>query len=59
MIGEIIDALSACLISQHEKDVKGEPANIVDALFAIARALERIANLNTKYTSRRKDDNEK
>ena len=31
------------LISPNEADSNGEPANIVDGLFAIARAIERLA----------------
>jgi hypothetical protein len=37
-------ALKACLISPNEADRNCEPANIVDSLFAIARAVERLAS---------------
>jgi hypothetical protein len=35
------NALLQSLFSDHESDVNGDPANVVDGLFAIARALER------------------
>ncbi len=39
----IADAIRACLISPNEHDSNLEPANIVDGLFAIARAVNRLA----------------
>jgi hypothetical protein len=38
------DGLRSCLISENESDSNLEPANVVDGLFAIARALNRIAD---------------
>lgn len=35
-------ALSYALVSTNESDRNGEPANIVDGLFAIARAIDRL-----------------
>jgi hypothetical protein len=40
--GKIADALLSVLISPNEEDRNWEPANVVDGLFAIARALDRI-----------------
>jgi hypothetical protein len=37
------NALLQSLFSDHESDVNGDPANVVDGLFAIARALDRVA----------------
>jgi hypothetical protein len=37
-------ALRDCLISPNEGDRNGEAANVVDGLFAIARALDRLAS---------------
>lgn len=48
MLGPIIDSINECLISHHEHDRKGESANVVDALFAIARALDNIAATITR-----------
>ena len=39
----IASAIRACLISPNEHDANLEPANIVDGLFAIARAISRLA----------------
>lgn len=39
----IADAIESAMFSPNEYDRNGEPANIVDALFAISRALHRIA----------------
>jgi hypothetical protein len=36
-------AIRATLISEADEDPNGEPANVVDGLFAIARALESVA----------------
>lgn len=48
---EIARALLETLISPNEHDSNFEPANVVDALFAIARAIEHLAeaiNMNGK-----------
>jgi hypothetical protein len=37
------EALKACLMSPNEADRNGEVANVVDGLFAIARAIHRLA----------------
>ena len=37
-------ALRDCLISPNEGDRNGEAANVVDGLFAIARALDHLAS---------------
>ena len=39
----IADALARTLVSPNEIDRNLEPANVVDGLFAIARALDRVA----------------
>jgi hypothetical protein len=39
----LADAIRATLISPNETDSNLEPANVVDGLFAIARALNRIS----------------
>lgn len=36
-------AIAAGLISPNETDSNGEPANVVDGLFAIARAIDGLA----------------
>ncbi len=38
------DAIRFTLISPNEADSNSEPANVVDGLFAIARALDRLAD---------------
>jgi hypothetical protein len=38
-----IGAVAAGLVSASEADANGEPANVADGLFAIARALDRLA----------------
>jgi hypothetical protein len=43
MSKEIAAALREVLVSPNESDRNLEAANIVDGLFAIARALERVA----------------
>jgi hypothetical protein len=40
---DIGNALRGTLISPNESDANGEPANVVDGLFAIARAIEGLA----------------
>ena len=42
--GAVARALTAALITSSEADRIGEPANITDGLFAIARALDRLAD---------------
>jgi hypothetical protein len=42
-IDPVADALRKTLISPNEYDSKGEAANVVDGLFAIARALNHVA----------------
>ena len=42
MIDRIIQVVQSCLITEQEQDRKGEPANIVDGLFALARAIDRL-----------------
>ena len=37
-------AIAAGLVSPNEADTNGEPANVVDGLFAIARAIDRLAD---------------
>lgn len=44
---EVAKALLKTLISPNEHDSNFEPANVVDALFAIARAIERLAEAIT------------
>jgi hypothetical protein len=41
-------AIAAGLISPNETDSNGEPANVVDGLFAIARAIDRLADAATR-----------
>lgn len=43
MTGQLTEAIRATLISPNETDSNLEPANVVDGLYAIARALNRIA----------------
>lgn len=42
-LGYLAERLLAGLMTPNELDRNGEPANLVDGLFAIARALDRIA----------------
>jgi hypothetical protein len=42
-VNAVADALAMALISPNEADRNGEHANVVDGLFAIARALDRVA----------------
>lgn len=39
----LAEAITDTLISPNENDRKKEPANVVDGLFAIARAIDRLA----------------
>jgi hypothetical protein len=41
---EVATAVVRCFISPNERDSNHEAANIVDGLFAIARALDRVAD---------------
>ncbi len=41
--GDISRALASTLISPNESDSNGESANVVDGLFAIARAIHHLA----------------
>jgi hypothetical protein len=41
MPGDAARALKDALVSPNEGDSNGEPANVVDGLFAIARAISR------------------
>ncbi len=52
------DVLQNTLISEHETDRKGEPANIVDGLFALARAINRMAD-TYDHTNRPTQDSSK
>ncbi len=40
---QVAEALRAVLESENEQDRNLEPANVVDGLFAIARALREVA----------------
>lgn len=40
----IVDAIESTLISPNESDSNGECANVVDGLFRIARAIDRLAS---------------
>jgi hypothetical protein len=42
--GAVARAITAALISPNEADSNGEPANVVDGLFAIARAIAYLAD---------------
>ena len=42
-VQDIAQAIRDCLISPNESDQNLEPANVVDALAAIARAISRLA----------------
>ena len=42
-MGKVAEAIWQTLRSPNESDSNSEPANIVDGLFAIARALDRLA----------------
>ncbi len=52
MIDQIVsaarDLLQNTLISEQEKDRKGQPANIVDAIFALTRAIEALTKTRRK-----------
>jgi hypothetical protein len=41
---DVADALQSTLISPNEADSNSEPANVVDGLFAIARAIDHLAD---------------
>jgi len=44
-VNSIGDKIKECLISPNESDSNLEPANVVDGLFAIARAIAKLANV--------------
>lgn len=48
-------ALGASFISPNEADSNGESANVVDGLFAIARAIDRLAAAVTAAAGNRGD----
>jgi len=41
---DLKEVLMTTLSTPNEMDSNGEPANVVDGLFAIARAIERLAD---------------
>jgi hypothetical protein len=43
MSRDVGEALFNTLVSPNERDSHGEPANVVDGLFAIARSLDDVA----------------
>ena len=53
---QIVGALKAALISPNEPDRAGEPSNIVDGLFAIARAIDGLTAAVQKATGAHYDD---
>lgn len=42
-VGILARAICDTLMTPNEEDRNGEPANVVDGLFAIARSLDRLA----------------
>jgi hypothetical protein len=50
---DLADALTSTLQSVNECDRNGEPANVVDGLFAIARAIHRLAEAVDRATEQR------
>ena len=53
---QIAGALKTALISPNEPDRAGEPSNIVDALFAIARAIDGLTAAVQKATRAHYED---
>jgi len=53
---QIVGALKAALISPNEPDRDGEPSNIVDGLFAIARAIDGLTAAVQKATGALNED---
>jgi len=51
-VNAVADALAMTLISPNEPDRNGEHANVVDGLFAITRALDRVAIALEKSNTR-------
>ncbi len=49
--GTTAGAIAAALISPNETDRNFEPANVVDGLFAIARAIDRLAGSVDGHTA--------
>lgn len=43
MFDSLLQPIYDTLVSRNEQDSKGESANVVDGLFAIARAIDRAA----------------
>ena len=43
MLAQLQQVLKLVAVSENERDSAGEPANLVDGLFAVARAIERCA----------------
>ena len=46
------NAIRGALISPNESDSNGEPANVVDGLFAVARAISDLAGAQTHNAER-------
>jgi len=53
---QIAGALKTALISPNEPDLAGEPSNIVDGLFAIARAIDGLTAAVQKATGTHNED---
>jgi len=53
---QIAGALKTALISPNEPDRAGEPSNIVDGLFAIARAIDGLTAAVQKATGAHGED---
>jgi hypothetical protein len=49
----LFEALHYVLASPNESDRNGEPANVVDGLFAIARAILKLAEAVDRATEQR------
>lgn len=47
-----VDRLADCFTSPNETDSNGETANVVDGLFAIARAIGRLADVIEKAAAK-------
>ena len=44
IVDQVAQAINDNFTSPNERDSNGEPANVVDGLFAIARAVARVAS---------------
>ena len=53
---QIVGALKVALTSPNEPDRDGEPSNIVDGLFAIARAIDGLTAAVQKATGALNED---